>query len=94
MCRYRIRLPIRATHRAQTARVAEVLAALPEPQRRLLQLVYVFGYSHAEAAAIIGTSEGAVKTSVWRARAAFRNEYEREEEPTVTAKPRPEGAES
>jgi RNA polymerase sigma factor (sigma-70 family) len=64
----------------QGVRVAEVLAALPEAQRRVLQLVYVFGYSQAEAAAILGTSEGALKTAIWRARAAFREEYEREQQ--------------
>ena len=77
---------------SQGARVSEVLGALPEAQQRLLQLVYVFGYSHAETAAIVGTSEAAVKTSVWRARAAFRSEYERQE-PTMAAEPGLEGAE-
>jgi RNA polymerase sigma-70 factor (ECF subfamily) len=60
--------------------VARVLAALPAPQRQVLELVYIFGYSHAEAAAILGTSEGAVKTAVWRARSAFRRLYLAEDE--------------
>jgi RNA polymerase sigma-70 factor (ECF subfamily) len=68
----------------QGERVGDVLAALPEAQRRVLQLVYVHGYSHAEAAAILGSSEGAVKTAVWRARAAFRELYELEA-PAVAA---------
>ena len=56
--------------------VHEVLAELPASQRQLLELVYVHGYSHAETAAILGTSEGAVKTGVWRARSSFKRLYE------------------
>jgi DNA-directed RNA polymerase specialized sigma24 family protein len=55
--------------------VTRVLASLPKSQRHVLELIYVYGYSHAEAAAILGTSEGAVKTAVWRARSAFRHAY-------------------
>jgi len=56
--------------------VGEALARLPETQRRLLALVYVDGYSLAEVAALTGTTEGAAKTALWRARAAFRAVYE------------------
>lgn len=55
--------------------VTKVLASLPKAQRQVLELIYIYGYSHAEAAAILGTSEGAVKTAVWRARSAFRRVY-------------------
>ena len=55
--------------------VADVLAQLPEAQRQLLALVYVDGYSLAEIAALTGTSEGAAKTALWRARTAFRRIY-------------------
>jgi RNA polymerase sigma factor (sigma-70 family) len=55
--------------------VKGVLADMPVVQRQLLELVYVYGYSHAEVAAITGSSEGAVKTGVWRAREAFRRRY-------------------
>jgi RNA polymerase sigma-70 factor (ECF subfamily) len=55
--------------------VADALNRLPEPQRRLLALVYVDGYSLAEVAALNGTTEGAAKTALWRARAAFRRVY-------------------
>jgi DNA-directed RNA polymerase specialized sigma24 family protein len=61
--------------------VTRMLASLPKTQRQLLELIYVYGYSHAEAAAILGTSEGAVKTAVWRARSAFRRAYLAEHEP-------------
>jgi RNA polymerase sigma factor (sigma-70 family) len=53
----------------------ESLGALPATQRRLLELVYVFGYSHAEIAAITDSTEAAVKTAVWRAREAFRSSH-------------------
>jgi RNA polymerase sigma factor (sigma-70 family) len=55
--------------------VTRVLASLPRAQHQVLELIYIYGYSHAEAAAILGTSEGAVKTAVWRARSAFRRAY-------------------
>lgn len=55
--------------------VTRVLASLPKAHHQVLELIYVYGYSHAEAAAILGTSEGAVKTAVWRARSAFRRAY-------------------
>jgi RNA polymerase sigma-70 factor (ECF subfamily) len=55
--------------------VADALNRLPETQRRLLALVYVDGYSLAEVAALTGTSDGAAKTALWRARAAFRSVY-------------------
>jgi RNA polymerase sigma factor (sigma-70 family) len=56
--------------------VEDALARLTEPQRRLLELVYLDGYTLAETAALTGTTEGAVKTALWRARAAFRRVYE------------------
>ena len=55
--------------------VRDVLARLPDSQRRVLELVYVHGYSHAEAGLVLGTTEGAVKTAVWRAREAFKQAY-------------------
>jgi RNA polymerase sigma-70 factor (ECF subfamily) len=65
--------------------VTTVLASLPKAQRQVLELIYIYGYSHAEAAAILGTSEGAVKTAVWRARSAFRRVYLAEDEPVSDA---------
>lgn len=53
----------------------DLLAQLPSPQRQVLELVYVYGFSHAEVAAMTGTTEGAVRTAAWRARAAFRQLY-------------------
>lgn len=55
--------------------VNDVLERMPDSQRRVLELVYVHGYSHAEVGFLLGTSEGAVKTAVWRAREAFKKDY-------------------
>jgi RNA polymerase sigma factor (sigma-70 family) len=61
---------------AETAlTVNDALSRLPDDHRRLLVLVYVDGYTHAEIAAMTGTTSGAVKTAVWRARQAFRDLY-------------------
>jgi RNA polymerase sigma factor (sigma-70 family) len=69
-----------ASRPADEGDAAAVLSSLPPAQRQLLELVYVHGYSHAEVAAITGTTEGAVKTGVWRARGAFRSRYAAEQE--------------
>ena len=58
-----------------TLTVSEALSSLPDEQRRLLVLVYVDGYTHAEIAAITRSTPGAVKTAAWRARQAFREVY-------------------
>ena len=58
----------------------DVLERLPAQQRRLLELVYVGGFTHAEVAAMTGSTPGAVKTAVWRAREAFVRLYREEED--------------
>jgi RNA polymerase sigma factor (sigma-70 family) len=58
--------------------VKDVLRRLPDSQARLLTLVHVDGFTHAEVARMIGTTPAAVKTGVWRAREAFRRVYESE----------------
>lgn len=61
---------------AETAlSVRDALSRLQDDHRRLLVLVYVDGYTHAEIAAMTGTTAGAVKTAVWRSREAFRALY-------------------
>lgn len=55
--------------------VERTLAALPPQQERLLRLVYLDGFDHAEVAAMTGTTAGAVKTAVYRARRAFIDQY-------------------
>ena len=57
------------------AEVAETLSRLPRQQARLLELVYVFGFTHDEIAAMDGSTPGAVKTAAWRARESFRRLY-------------------
>jgi RNA polymerase sigma-70 factor (ECF subfamily) len=55
--------------------VERTLAALPPQQERLLRLVYLDGFDHAEVAAMTGSTAGAVKTAVYRARRAFIDQY-------------------
>jgi RNA polymerase sigma-70 factor (ECF subfamily) len=50
----------------------DLLSRLPEPARRLLELVYLDGFTHAEVAEMTGRSPAAVRTAVWRARDALR----------------------
>ena len=62
----------------ELADLAPLLARLGASDRRMLELVYVHGFSHAEIAAMTGTTAGAVKTAVWRARRALQALYEKE----------------
>jgi len=55
--------------------MAQMVGMLPETYREPLLLQVLGGYSCAEIAAIIGTSEGAVMTRLTRARQAFRQQY-------------------
>lgn len=50
------------------AEVDRILAALPESQQTLIRLRHVEGYDNASIAAILGSSEGAVRTALSRAR--------------------------
>ena len=68
------------SHDLPSEEIGAVLASLPARQRRLLELVYVDGYTHAEVGAMVGTSPGAIKTAVWRARQAFLERYREVEE--------------
>jgi RNA polymerase sigma-70 factor, ECF subfamily len=44
------------------------IAALPEGARRVLVLVGIYGYTHGEAAAMLGIAEGTCKAQLHRAR--------------------------
>lgn len=55
--------------RERTERVDAVLASLPEAQRTLIRMRHEQGYDNATIAALLGTSEGAVRTALCRARA-------------------------
>ena len=58
--------------------VRELLRGLPRSQRQILELVYIAGFSHAEIAAISGSTAAAVKTAVYRARLAFQDLHDKE----------------
>jgi len=69
----------------ESVQVRAALAQLPATPRRLLELSYLEGFSLAEIAVMSGTSVGAIKTALWRARAAFRARFAEvsDEPPTV-----------
>jgi RNA polymerase sigma-70 factor (ECF subfamily) len=48
--------------RIESARVADALHRLPEPQREAITLAYYGGYSQSEIAALTGSPLGTVKT--------------------------------
>jgi RNA polymerase sigma-70 factor, ECF subfamily len=52
--------------------VRDLLSRLPPNSRRLLELVYLDGFSQAEIAAMTNKTPIAVRTAVWRAREALR----------------------
>lgn len=52
--------------------VRVVLARLAESDQRLLVLVHVYGFSCPEVAAMSGSTPGAVRTALYRARQAAR----------------------
>ncbi|MFD9940161.1 RNA polymerase sigma factor [Nonomuraea sp. NPDC059023] len=55
--------------------VRDALDRLPPQHRRLLELVYLEGFSMVEVAAMTGKKHNTIKTAVWRARAAFAEIY-------------------
>ncbi len=58
-----------AINREELLRIAKAMRQLPDDQRRILQIVALRGCSHAEAARILGRSEGACRVLLGRARA-------------------------
>jgi RNA polymerase sigma-70 factor (ECF subfamily) len=63
-----------------TQQVREALATLDEPTRLAVVLHYIDGYSHAEVAHFLGTTAGAVRTRVSRAKSRLREEIMSETE--------------
>ena len=55
--------------------MAQIVAMLPETYREPLLLQVLGGFSCAEIAAMLATSEGAVMTRLTRARQALRQQY-------------------
>jgi RNA polymerase sigma-70 factor (ECF subfamily) len=60
-----------AIDREELVRMAKAMRRLPAEQRRVLQLVALRGMSHAEAAEVLGRSEGACRVLLARARAGL-----------------------
>src|SRR3954449_1358259 len=52
--------------------VRDLLDRLPPNARRLLELAYLDGFTHAEIGAMTGQTPAAVRSAVWRARDALR----------------------
>lgn len=59
--------------------IRDLLGRLPKSQQSLLELVYVAGFSHAEIAAMSGSTPGAVKTALYRARQAMQAMHDLQE---------------
>jgi RNA polymerase sigma-70 factor (ECF subfamily) len=57
----RERTEAQAARREETETVRAALAELPEDQRRVIELAYYGGYTHAEIAEVIGAPVGTVK---------------------------------
>jgi RNA polymerase sigma-70 factor (ECF subfamily) len=72
--------PLSGRGTAEAAHVEAALAKVPPEQRAPLLLHLVAGFSHAEVAALLGVSEGAVRMRISRGRAAFRAAYGHEED--------------
>lgn len=72
------RLDEHVLHRERRRRVKEVLAAIPEEQRRVLELAFYEGLSQSEISTRTGTPLGTVKTrallGMKKLREALRNE--------------------
>lgn len=62
----------RVAESQRSARVRAALAALPERQRAAIVLCYYEERSQAEAAALLGVSEGALESLLTRGRAALK----------------------
>lgn len=60
-------------------RVSSVLNSLSERQRRLLLLYYLDGVSLEELASVVGKSESATESAIYRARLSFKKRYKESE---------------
>ncbi len=62
--------------RQRSEYVDSVLASLPDTQQTLLRLRHIEGYDNASIAQLLGTSEGAVRTALSRARRAVAKVFD------------------
>ena len=65
-------LDLAGQHRLTQYEVKAAMDKLTEPQRQVVWLKFIEGYSNAEVAAVIGRDENAVKSLQHRALAAMR----------------------
>jgi RNA polymerase sigma-70 factor (ECF subfamily) len=61
--------------------VRAAIRMLPEEQQETLELVFYHGLSGAEAAAVLGVSEGTIKSRLHRAKAHLKELLQEREEP-------------
>lgn len=62
----------------EVSEIEAAIAALPEGARDVLVLCGIYGYSHGEAAQMLGVAEGTCKAQLHRARALVRRRLEPE----------------
>lgn len=67
-----------ALSREELARVHAIVAGLPELQRQVVQLRFIYGLRSAEIAEVLGKKEGAVRKLLWRALKLVRAVYVQE----------------
>ncbi len=65
----------------EVSEIEAAVAALPEGARDVLVLCAIYGYSHSEAAGMLGVAEGTCKAQLHRARALLRARLEPESQP-------------
>lgn len=64
-----------ALHREEDERLRVLLQGLPDLQRRIIQLRFVYGLRCAEIAETLGKKEGAVRKLLWRALNLVRTRF-------------------
>lgn len=73
-------LPVEALDRPESDshvyELIDVVGRLPLPQRQMLVLRFVLGYSVSETAEALGIAEGTVKSGVHRARQQLRSDHD------------------
>jgi RNA polymerase sigma-70 factor, ECF subfamily len=74
-------VPAQGDTRLHLAEVHAAMGRLPEDQRAALLLIAIEGLSLAEAAAVLGLSEGTLASRLARARAALRQMTGRDDKP-------------
>ncbi len=70
--------PAQAERRLEMERLAAAVQELTNPQRQVIWLRFVEGYSSAETAALLGKEENSVKALQHRALGSLRRQLERE----------------